>query len=213
MPDSISQLPTPMDRNISHLQIDQHQLHWDISDYCCIQASERQALLANRIMNGETGPAEELRKIEIEKPESLIATTSVNLEETLPSLPDTSINSPEPDSVSGHNAELVVSASASTPESSKVEELAFVASDEGNLNDVINDFDEAIKLNSDVNEGRGHYNELQQIQAVQSHLSAGIVDETNLRTISYVTIYFLLVLIISSPCHSSMQVFYSLTPS
>ena len=152
-------------------------LKWEVRKNHCIKADAySQPPPINRTMSGIADPAEELRNIDIDKNELLIATTSINIEETLPSLPDTFINLPEPDSVSGHDAALVISASISTPESLNVEELAFVASDEGNLNDVINDFDEAIKLNSDENEGRGQYNELQQIQAVQSHLSAGNVD-------------------------------------
>ena len=152
-------------------------LKWEVTKCHCVKVDAySQPPPSNPMMSSIADPAEALQNVDIDKTELLIATTSINIEETLPSLPDTFINLPEPDSVSGHDAAPVISASVSTPESSKVEELAFVASDEGNLNDVINDFDEAIKLNSDENEGRGQYNELQQIQAVQSHLSAGKVD-------------------------------------
>jgi hypothetical protein len=53
------------------------------------------------------------------------------------------------------------------------EELAYKATDDDNLENVIDDFDKAIKLDS--NNGLSQYEQLQQIQSVQSHLSAGIL--------------------------------------
>ena len=58
----------------------------------------------------------------------------------------------------------------------KFEKLAFVAADEDlNLNEVIDDFDKAIQLFSEEQE-QNPLNELQQIQSVQSHLSAGMIS-------------------------------------
>lgn len=77
-----------------------------------------------------------------------------------------------------NSLEEKVSSSSDVEIKSKVEEevpeeLAYKATDDDNLENVIDDFDKAIKLDS--NNGLSQYEQLQQIQSVQSHLSAGIL--------------------------------------
>lgn len=145
-----------------------------------------------------------------DKADLIIAKAIIVSDETLPLQPETSIDRPESDPERKSQPELARVATILSEESSKLEELAYVASDEGNLNDVIDDFDKAIKLTSDVNEERCSYNELQQIQSVQSHLSAGIFYKFYRFSIFRISFSFVLVLTISHLHHSPSQVFYSL---
>lgn len=63
--------------------------------------------------------------------------------------------------------------SESTAEPVKLSDLGFTATDDAGLGDVIDDFDKAVSLKADENKGQSPYEELQRIQSVPSHLSAG----------------------------------------
>ena len=54
-----------------------------------------------------------------------------------------------------------------------LKQLGLTASDDSGLADVIDDFDNALSLKANEQPGNNSFNELQQIQSVQSHLSAG----------------------------------------
>ena len=54
-----------------------------------------------------------------------------------------------------------------------LDDLGFIAADDAGLGDVIDDFDKAVSLKADENKEQSPYEELQRIQSVQSHLSAG----------------------------------------
>jgi hypothetical protein len=55
-------------------------------------------------------------------------------------------------------------------------ELGILAADDGGVADVIDAFDKAVIVNSEERTGQNSYDELQKIQSVQSHLSAGTPD-------------------------------------
>jgi hypothetical protein len=67
---------------------------------------------------------------------------------------------------------------ATTPSNNPIDlgELGIIAADDGGVADVIDAFDKAVILNSEERTGQNSYDELQKIQSVQSHLSAGTPD-------------------------------------
>lgn len=71
-----------------------------------------------------------------------------------------------------------VDVSAAIPSNNPIDlgELGFIAADDGGVADVIDAFDKAVIVNSEERTGQNPHDELQRIQSVQSHLSAGTPD-------------------------------------
>lgn len=104
---------------------------------------------------------EEVVPVDAEKLTSSIEEVAAKVEE-----------SPEPLAVIKADGEDVI---AKIPTSNPIDlgELGLVAADDVGISDVIDDFDKAVTINSDGRKGQNSYDELQKIQSVQSHLSAG----------------------------------------
>ena len=107
-----------------------------------------------------------------EIPTKLITETVIASDDIQPTSPDIAISASDAIAIL---PEALLDTDDTPPSLSdaKLEELAFVAADDCDINEVIDDFDKVVKLSADEYQERGSYNELQQIQSVQSHLSAG----------------------------------------
>lgn len=73
----------------------------------------------------------------------------------------------------GKHDEPITSPLPQISEPVKLSDLGFTATDDSGLGDVVDDFDKAVSLKADENMGQSPYEELQRIQSVPSHLSAG----------------------------------------
>lgn len=69
-----------------------------------------------------------------------------------------------------------VSATIPTNNPIDLEVLGIITADDGGVADVIDAFDKAVIINSEERKGQNSFDELQKIQSVQSHLSAGTQD-------------------------------------
>lgn len=73
-----------------------------------------------------------------------------------------------------------VSATIPTNNPIDLEVLGIITADDGGVADVIDAFDKAVIINSEERKGQNSFDELQKIQSVQSHLSAGTQNSPRL---------------------------------
>jgi hypothetical protein len=109
-------------------------------------------------------PVEDVVAVDVEKLPSIIKEDTVH-EDVVPELLAVATVADDDDT-------------ATTPSNNPIDlgELGIIAADDGGVADVIDAFDKAVILNSEERTGQNSYDELQKIQSVQSHLSAGTPD-------------------------------------
>jgi hypothetical protein len=109
-------------------------------------------------------PVEDVVAVDVEKLPSMIKENTVH-EDVVPQLLAVATVADE-------------DVTATTPSNNPIDlgELGIIAADDGGVADVIDAFDKAVIVNSEERTGQNSYDELQKIQSVQSHLSAGTLD-------------------------------------